>query len=150
MMMALSLWLIISGSGRHSSRPGPSPTLESFGPSHLWYHKFRLSLQGPPMPMVLWALLIERCMTWCGPLINSLIWLVIASMIQYKYINLHRHKFFNHRKIHAQSLWCAQLWDSLNKIWDPWPIVDFSNYKYNDVIFCGYCTIDDVVFIIYR
>ena len=34
--------------GRHSQRPGPSPTLDSLGPSHLWRHKSRVSLLGPP------------------------------------------------------------------------------------------------------
>ena len=28
--------------------PGPSPTLESLGPSHQWRHKSRASLRGPP------------------------------------------------------------------------------------------------------
>jgi hypothetical protein len=34
--------------GRHSKRPGPSPTLRSLGPSHQWRHKSRVSLRGPP------------------------------------------------------------------------------------------------------
>jgi hypothetical protein len=32
---------------RRSKRPGPSPTLESLGPSHQWRHKPRVSLRGP-------------------------------------------------------------------------------------------------------
>jgi hypothetical protein len=34
--------------GKRSQRPGPSPTLGSFGPSHHWRHKSRVSLRGPP------------------------------------------------------------------------------------------------------
>ena len=34
--------------GRHSQRPGPSPTLGSLGPSYQRRHKTRVSLRGPP------------------------------------------------------------------------------------------------------
>ena len=48
---------------RRSQRLGPSPTLRVLGPSHQWRHKSRVSLRGPLVPMVLRALLMERCAT---------------------------------------------------------------------------------------
>ena len=48
MPMALPLSLLVSLGGRHSLHLGSSPTLRSLGPSHLWRHKSRASLQGPP------------------------------------------------------------------------------------------------------
>ena len=45
--MALLSCLLVSVSGRRSQLPGPSPTLESFGPSHQQCHKSQVSLRGP-------------------------------------------------------------------------------------------------------
>ena len=45
--MALPSCLVISAGGRHSQRPGPSPTLGSLGPSHRRRHKSQVSLPGP-------------------------------------------------------------------------------------------------------
>ena len=46
-LMALLLWLPISMGGRHFQCPGPSPTLESLGPSHQRHHMSRVSLWDP-------------------------------------------------------------------------------------------------------
>ena len=61
--MALSSWLLVIVHGRRSKRPGPSPKLGSLGSSHQWYHKSLVSLRGPLAPIVLRALLMERCAT---------------------------------------------------------------------------------------
>ena len=46
--MASPSWLLVSMGGRPSQRPGPSPTLGSFGPSHQRCHKSRVLLWDPP------------------------------------------------------------------------------------------------------
>ena len=46
--MAFPLCLLVSVGGRRFQRLGPSPTLESLGPSHQWRHKSGVSLRGPP------------------------------------------------------------------------------------------------------
>ena len=43
--------------------PGPLSTLGSLGPSHQWRHKSRASLRDSLVPMVLRALLEQRCAT---------------------------------------------------------------------------------------
>ena len=45
---ALPSWLPVFMDRRHSQRPGPSPTLGSFGPSYQQRHKSRVSLRGLP------------------------------------------------------------------------------------------------------
>jgi hypothetical protein len=47
--------------GRRSQRPGPSPTLGSLGPSHQRGTSPGCHSGVPLVPMMFWALLMERC-----------------------------------------------------------------------------------------
>ena len=61
--MALPSWLLVFVGGRRSHCPGPSPTLGSFGPSHHWRYKSRVSLRGPPCACSVLGIPLERCAT---------------------------------------------------------------------------------------
>ena len=61
--MALFSWLLVSMGGRRSQRPGPSPTLGSLRPLTSGVTSPRCHSGVPLVPMVLWALLMKRCMT---------------------------------------------------------------------------------------
>lgn len=61
--MVLPSWILVSVGGRRSLCRGPSPILGPLGYFHQQHHKSRLSLWDPLVPMVLQALLMERCMT---------------------------------------------------------------------------------------